>query len=340
MELTEFIILLAFQPISVAFILLLSIIYHFLLNSVFTIISINDDSMIRKFDKFLLKNARNTNIVMDGSSGKPMGGWHFRWIGWSPLVAKRSTANILGEKTDTYEIYALARGIQTVKAEITANSAEVATDDDAKFKIHVGYYYQVSPWSSTYETIDELLPSIEPRPQQKNVISMVCKEYLSRVNGSFEKQPKKALSVLLLGEPGIGKTDTCRYLASALKTSFEFDPTAIFGYDLTQPATTLNNVWRSDPSREKPVILVFNEIDRAFVHADTESGHKYHKALAQNKSSLNEVLDKLNRTPFIITVGTSNESYETLREKYPAYIRKGRFDIKITMSDNGITVHA
>jgi hypothetical protein len=162
----------------------------------------------------------------------------------------------------------------------------------------------------------ELSTTIEPRSLQKTVIEKIIAHYNENNQGTF----------LLHGPPGSGKSILGILLADLLKGNYcnSLKP--------WQPGDTLSYLYSDvEPTKEKPLILAFDEFDGALahIHAGTIAFHKHVPTAVSDKAGWNKMLDEIQRGmfPYLILLLTTNKTPEFIREMDPSYIREGRVDI-------------
>jgi len=137
--------------------------------------------------------------------------------------------------------------------------------------------------------------------------------------------------VFLYGPPGTGKSMIGVLLAAKLG-----------GYYCNtlkpwQPGDSLGGLYSEvEPSKEKPLVLVFDEVDGVLM--SIHKGIRDHKELPiaiQNKTGWNRMFDEIGRGiyPHLIILLTSNREPEFIDSLDPSYIRPGRVDEIIGLHD-------
>ena len=159
-----------------------------------------------------------------------------------------------------------------------------------------------------------------PKPHQKAIIDAVIEH---------QKEHDKTV-VLLHGPPGSGKSMIGVFLATQLKGNYcnTLKP--------WQPGDTLSTLYSDiEPSKTKPLILVFEEIDGVLleIHGGIPSHNKI-PITVQDKSGWNRLLDEIGRGiyPNLILVLTSNRGPEFIDNLDPSYLREGRVDKKFMVT--------
>jgi hypothetical protein len=99
-----------------------------------------------------------------------------------------------------------------------------------------------------------------------------------------------------------------------------------------EPSDSFSNMYHTiDPTPQKPLILLLDEVDVMItkVHEETIVPHKNHPIQIYNKSTWNNMLDKIDYGlyPNIILVLCSNKTFQEINEMDPSYLRKGRIDL-------------
>lgn len=154
----------------------------------------------------------------------------------------------------------------------------------------------------------------EPRPAQVAVIDHIV-AHQKRVGHTV---------ALLYGPPGTGKSMIGVLLAARLGGTYSNTLRP------WQPGDTLAGLYEeAEPTAEKPLVVVFDEVDSALVAI--HAGVPPHKALpiaTGDKPGWNRFLDEIGRGmyPHLVLLMTTNRSPEFIRELDPSYIREGRVD--------------
>lgn len=198
-------------------------------------------------------------------------------------------------------------------------------DKDGKFSIVVHDSHKIellvadgSHWNPFYNSLDIKLPEDEKNPTQTQIVSDIYNLY---------KQTDYC-SAFISGQPGTGKSTIASLLTLKLNALLceTFDP--------TRPGFTLSKlVIRAKPTREKPLVILFDEVD-VMIH-DIHHGITPHKNIpiwVLNKSTFNKFLDHMRFHEHVILIMTSNLTKEQISEKYdPCYLRKGRVNLYATL---------
>lgn len=302
-DLNTLLVITVSTALTVIFSKIIGIVFEWIVRLLLVTIVIKSDKMIREIDQFLVETSRGSDICQD-STKKPLDSFHIRFVARGLLIASRSTAENYHGTAESYIVWGTAGAVDKLCLRQQATET---------YKLKISNFESTGPWQSSFITSDEEPHLSMPLPGQEACVDAIM----------FESRNK---SILLTGEPGVGKTNVALFLAMRLCAHI------VFGYDLTAPGVSLDNLWRLSPSEDQPVILVLDEIDGAFACANTGRTAKEHRCLAQNKTALNTLFDRFEKTKHLIILATSNKSFADLQKNYPAYIRPGRFDLCFTLT--------
>jgi ATP-dependent 26S proteasome regulatory subunit len=158
--------------------------------------------------------------------------------------------------------------------------------------------------------------------QQKHIIDVIIEDYMKR----------RHTVAFIYGKPGTGKSMIGILIANRFSSSF---CNTIYPW---QPGDTLGClVTEVEPTAQKPLILVFDEIDLTLmkIHEGIPQ-HKNVPIVVSDKSGWNHMLDSIQRGmyPNIILIMTSNRGPEFINSLDTSYIRKGRVDIIEEMTES------
>src|SRR5207253_2410237 len=91
------------------------------------------------------------------------------------------------------------------------------------------------------------------------------------------------------------------------------------------------------PSEDKPLIIVFEEADIMItaVHNNLIEKHKHISIQVSNKTTFDTFFDSIDRGiyPYLILVMTSNKSDGYINSMDKSYLREGRTNLRIEMSN-------
>jgi hypothetical protein len=187
----------------------------------------------------------------------------------------------------------------------------------------------ITYWSrqGTFRYIDYYSRHIDA-PRMK--CSPKQEELIDRVLGVFEE--KKKAVCLIYGDPGGGKSMTslllCRKILEKRESVGLCDTHAP-----NEPGDNFDSFYTSaDPSEDKPVVLVFEEVDglvRKIHYGEVTQGEKIPVQI-KNKTDWNSFLDKFDRGmyPGVILFMTTNRSPDYFDDLDSSYMRANRVDIK------------
>jgi hypothetical protein len=163
--------------------------------------------------------------------------------------------------------------------------------------------------------------SVEPQKEQSMIIAQIKAIY---------KEQGHAV-VFLYGPPGTGKSMIGVLLASELVGSYcnTLRP--------WQPGDSLGALYSEvEPTKEKPLILSFDEVDVALVAIT--NGIPDHKQLpisTQNKTGWNRLMDEIGRGlyPHLILIMSSNRDNIFVNSLDDSYFREGRVDLIMAVNE-------
>jgi Cdc6-like AAA superfamily ATPase len=103
---------------------------------------------------------------------------------------------------------------------------------------------------------------------------------------------------------------------------------------LSEPNNTLINVLKvAKPSKKKPLILLFDEVDNMIcdIHTGNIDLNKKIPTLVYNKRTYNQFFDDMFLVSFVIIIMTSNRTKEEIDELDTSYLRKGRVNLHFSL---------
>jgi hypothetical protein len=103
-------------------------------------------------------------------------------------------------------------------------------------------------------------------------------------------------------------------------------------FNPTEPSDTFSNIYNSiNPTAKKPLILLLDEVDIIIhkIHKENISPHKHNTIQVYNKTTWNNMLDKLDYGlyPNVILLLCSNVSANDINKLEASYLRQGRIDL-------------
>lgn len=241
----------------------ISVLFEFFIRLFLTVVEIKSSSGVRNLDKYLLKKNNQSDVTFQNSVTEPRNTFHLRRVGWGFIIAVRhlSNYNHNGQQDMHYVIYTFANTIINLKEyEIFPDNSlpllPIKKESSKKIiprkKFKISNFESPSPWRTDFFTSQEEMSFSSPFEGQEKCILKIRKF--------------NAKSILLCGEPGVGKTNVSLFLAKELNAH------VVLGYDLTACGMSLEELWKLNPCEEEPVILVLDEIDTAFANAENNTG--------------------------------------------------------------------
>jgi len=249
------------------------------------------------------------NTDNDKGYGYSIGYWYFLSMSITTTDQNEEYSVILISNEATYRSF-IDDKMSTVLCQNTPNIKNIDTKDKIIFYERTGTYWNV--WFRK-RTIDFYK---NPFPIQQNIMDEIIKH--QKIN--------KTTVAFLHGLPGSGKSMIGLLLAKELKGSY---CNSLIPW---QPGDTLNSLYtEADPSEDKPMILVLEEIDIALVkiHAGIERNDSIAIPIpVSNKTEWNNMFDLVHSGlyPNLIILLTSNKTPDFINELDSCYIRKGRVD--------------
>ncbi len=234
-------------------------------------------------------------------------GWHLAWIKGLVIIHKYE---VIGNHYTRkfYRIYYLGKGLDYIRT--------LSTDENT---VRVRYFEMLSPHRSNEMEFNEKIHRMLTN-QQDELAHKICEQYYAR----------KKTSCFISGPPGTGKSYIGRYVMKELKLNRKLRPSLVYGANFTVKGFCLDDVIDQG---SRPMILMLDEFDKAFDETVKERKETEYSSIAASETSLNNALDLLNAIENIIIIATSNKSILELEQKYAKFLRKGRFDIKYTMTE-------
>jgi len=137
---------------------------------------------------------------------------------------------------------------------------------------------------------------------------------------------KNNVKCYLYGNVNSGKTFLAYLMARELNCYLcdTFNP--------TEPSDHFSNIYNCiHPTPKKPLILLLDEVDVILhkIHKETILPHKNNSIQVYNKTTWNNMLDKLDYGlyPNVILILCSNVSVNDINKMDPSYLRQGRIDL-------------
>ena len=266
------------------------------------------------------KSSWTTNKEIEGSNitiGEGlMINTQFKVIGW---IVKNTTSTQFGTETNTmiYMLCTIASRKQLVDP--------VESEEPLKQKKIEGTSKTLwgHPWHKHWH--EETIPQERyiTTPSQLKIVDNISKEI--SVGGCF----------MIYGPPGTGKSNIANMVAQNLSNNNEnCKPFLIKGYNPTKPGNFLQELLsKCPPSKETPVIIVFDEFDKLVQNIEDGIKEPEHFTIeVTSKDSFAPYLDRIASIPNVIVIASSNELSEWWEEVTRKYItRPGRFVCKYSL---------
>ena len=188
----------------------------------------------------------------------------------------------------------------------------IHTDEIKENQINY-WYREGSYWNLQYKKRSFIM-DILPNENQEQMINEISTYYSEFNKGVF----------FIYGDPGKGKSTLLRLLGNHYKSHI------CKTFKMTDPNDTLEYLYRQvEPTKEKPLIILFDEIDTLIhsIHNNEIQKHKHFPIEVYNKTTYNTFFDNMNDNmyPYVILILTSNKSKEKItKETHSCYLREGR----------------
>lgn len=273
-------------------------------------VHVSNTIYVKSIDREIRKRGYSSCTHISFCEITPGDGFHILFQSGKPVVAYRKTVPPT-DRSEAQTMYTLLSfGKNTIDMLLYPNSLHVS----------VVHCEQLLAYSPTSVSSSRDMSNVRPWATQEDVLSILFR--------NFEKHARA--SVLVSGKIGSGKSELGVLLAHRLHTTFpRVQPIVVHGLDLTAGGCSIMRTTPSEINSQFPYILVLDEIDRAFAvaeHNDKATDSLQFGRLAASKTSLCGELSRLSTMKNLILIATTNVEESVLDEKYPAYIRVGRFD--------------
>jgi hypothetical protein len=339
------------------------VVFDVVVKYLFNNINVNEYSMSETIDKFIIEhNGTNKHITLGTSVKTPLNTWHLvllqdkcntlmdlctAYFTFNFIIFVRTQNSKFTGNVGLYDIYGSDKNIEMI---IKLLESDVKpTVNPKKINSTLAFYYDDSSYSNGLLLLKEYLPSSIERVGQGKVLDSMFDNLMKRINDD-----RINLSVLVHGTPGVGKSNIAAYFAARISTIDKFNtlkPVIIYDYDIIHAKKLFLLIHRYASSHV--FILLLNEIDVVFDEAterkvenntaitilNDKSLMKENDKPVDNKIKINNFFDKLEKTENLIVVANTNLDYDTLREKYPTFIRKGRINHKYTIDHDTFIEH-
>ena len=175
----------------------------------------------------------------------------------------------------------------------------------------------------------------EPRQNQKQVIDHIVKRWTSE--NDFN------IGTIICGKRGLGKTFIGRLLKRHIDDNNDTNARVMLfdDFDPSSIGVNIGTMALKHASASSPVIIIINEIDIFYDKVfDEQPTYDPRTQYTKNKLTFNTMLDNLSDTKHVITIYTTEKSYEELQsiERIKSFIRHGRVDFFINMTADKSTL--
>lgn len=279
---------------------------HYIITAMFfNVIVVSDLRKVSSIDTHIGKIGYCSS--RQSRAGNPPGdGLHW----FEGTIAHRETTKGGERSSDktSYTLYVRQKNLSGINSMLSGDSNDVL----------IRWVYVPVPWRVSITDMYQAV-SFSPYSWQTLALREIMIRYLDN---------NHMASVLLIGEPGKGKSSIADLLAVKMKRELQVEPIVVKGLDLTAKGITVDDFVQC-PSFSSPLIICLDEYDTFVKHAENMNGDEGKgdgNAIAKNRSTLLSFLDRLNRTSFLIIIASTNDlniSHD------PAYTRRGRFDVHI-----------
>ena len=189
---------------------------------------------------------------------------------------------------------------------------------------YAGIYY-------TRRTLD--VQPFTARPNQSEIIDDILKYYEVHRNAV----------VVLHGEKGVGKSMIPILLTKTLAQRSSHVEDAKVGFcdthKPTDPGDYFHNLYqRADPTRQSPLIVVFEEFD-GMIHGIHHLSIRRHDDVTTSiydKSTWNQFFDRFDRGyfPWTLLILTTNQHPDSIHRLDESYLRKGRVNLVFEVKES------
>jgi len=171
----------------------------------------------------------------------------------------------------------------------------------------------------------------EPKPNQRRALREIMAHF--NRNGNTK--------VIVSGELGVGKSYLPKLVAKELKKNGHY-PRLYSNFDPTAPGLNIMTLALTN-AEHTPVIVVIDEIDESYkavgrTDAGTNNMGGGRSCHTHNRSTFHNMLDVIGETNNVITIFTTNQTISALQNEYSSYLRRGRADFFIEMTDTSSSI--
>jgi hypothetical protein len=290
---------------------MLSAFVKLLIALLFKVVHISEQAQISSLDRLLAETGWCSSRSL-GPGKLPADGFHLLFLRGPTLAIRSRTAHPRGSDTLEYTLYNLGgRCAMAISEKLSGNPRDVV----------LRYVYAPCAWRTSSVTMRAAPPTM-CHAWQTHAIRTLLGAYGARSRAT----------VLVCGSMGTGKSTLGELLAVSLTEVLHLQTEVVKNLDLASRGLLLEDVFAT-PTLGSPVILMLDEFDSTIDHAErTERGDEKSEgtSLAATPTSLLALLDRLNRTPYLIVIATSNRTVEEMTTgMYGRYTREGRIDAHV-----------
>jgi SpoVK/Ycf46/Vps4 family AAA+-type ATPase len=155
---------------------------------------------------------------------------------------------------------------------------------------------------------------------------------------NIEIAKKTNIKLVISGKRGIGKTYIGYAIKKVLDTYFNCTSRLYDDFNPKSIGVNIETLALRYSSKQSPIIIVINEFDVIMDYALDSHKQMFDPRLchARDKSELNNMLDKISRTPYVILVCTTEKQIDDLATgDKRSFLRYGRFDFYASIDSQG-----
>lgn len=179
---------------------------------------------------------------------------------------------------------------------------------------NIRYWYRSGNYWELFYSKRMIEANVTPDKRQQKIVKSVTQYYKKHKKGVF----------FISGDPGNGKSTMLRILGNHYKSDI------CKTLRLTDPGDFMEKLYNhAEPTEDKPLIVLFDEID-TMIHSVDKGEVFKHKCIPTqifDKTSYNTFFDEVadGMYPFLIILLTSNKTAEEIaKENHECYLRKER----------------
>ena len=242
-------------------------------------IIIRNEGLVNELDERVMKSKPKSRTITVTGKQVPSNTWYWMY----PMLLIRSMDAT--EEYPYYEAFGLESHINSLLDNMQQDDID-DIDDSEQFSGNlksekrriIVYYRERIHINRFIQTLPQL-----PFSGQRKLLDLIVPKYRDLFKET-DPNPKLSLSILIFGEPGAGKSCFSRLLTYALGKKTKL----VLGCDMTDPLFMFREIYRilNKDDDIGNTIIVFDEIDRTFEHAESGIEKGKDRSLARNKQSL------------------------------------------------------